>query len=160
MQAEYDKEDIRWEHIEFKDNQEILDLLAAKPLNIISLIDEESCSPEGTDLSMLKKLHNQHQGNDHYLKSDEVHAFGIAHFAGNVFYQAKGVLEKNRDTFSNDLFDLLQMSKARHLLELFAGERAMVKRGWNVGRRGGRHQRPARRLPRLVYSSSAPWMTS
>ena len=42
MQAEYDKEDIRWEHIEFKDNQEILDLLAAKPLNIISLIDEES----------------------------------------------------------------------------------------------------------------------
>jgi len=128
MQAEYDKEDIRWEHIEFKDNQEILDLLAAKPLNIISLIDEESRFPKGTDLSMLKKLHNQHQGNEHYLKpkSDEVHAFGIAHFAGNVYYQAKGVLEKNRDTFSNDLFDLLQMSKDRHLLELFAGERAMT----------------------------------
>ena len=55
-----------------------------------------------------------------------------------MYYQAKGVLEKNRDTFSNDLFDLLQMSKARHLLELFAGERAMVKRvgrmeGWEEG---------------------------
>ena len=48
MQAEYDKEDIRWEHIEFKDNQEILDLLAAKPLNIISLIDEESRFPKVT----------------------------------------------------------------------------------------------------------------
>ena len=37
-------ENIRWEHIEFKDNQDVLDLLVSKPLNIISLIDEESCS--------------------------------------------------------------------------------------------------------------------
>ena len=39
-------EHIKWEHIEFKDNQEILDLLSAKPLNIISLIDEESRFPK------------------------------------------------------------------------------------------------------------------
>ena len=45
-QAEYDKEHIGWEHIEFTDNQEILDLLAAKPLNIIALIDEESKFPK------------------------------------------------------------------------------------------------------------------
>ena len=85
---------------------------------------------------MLKKLHNQHQHNKHYLKprSDERHAFGIAHFAGDVYYQAEGVLEKNRDTFSNDLFDLLHQSKSKHLLELFAGEGAMVRR-WE-GRRG------------------------
>jgi len=78
---------------------------------------------------MLEKLHKKHQGNAHYLKSNEVHAFGIAHFAGNVFYQAKGILEKNRDMLSNDLFDLLQSSKDEHLLELFAGARPMVKRG-------------------------------
>ena len=45
-QAEYDKEHIAWEHIQFKDNQDILDLLAAKPLNIIALIDEESKFPK------------------------------------------------------------------------------------------------------------------
>ena len=45
-QAEYDREGIRWEHIQFTDNQEILDLLAAKPLNIIALIDEESKFPK------------------------------------------------------------------------------------------------------------------
>ena len=33
-------------HIEFKDNQEILDLIGQKPLNIISLIDEESRFPK------------------------------------------------------------------------------------------------------------------
>ena len=89
---------------------------------------------------MLKKLHNQHQHNEHYLKprSDEVHAFGIAHFAGDVYYRAEGVLEKNRDTFSNDLFDLLHQSKSKHLLELFAGERAMVRRWERRGRGDGR----------------------
>lgn len=127
-QKEYDKENIRWQHIQFEDNQEILDLLAVKPLNIISLIDEESRFPKGTDLSMLKKLHQQHSKSPYYIKpqSDAKHEFGIRHFAGVVSYQAEDVLEKNRDTFSADLFDLLQKSRSKFLLELFKGERAMT----------------------------------
>ena len=45
-QAEYDKEKIKWQHIQFKDNQETLDMIAMKPLNIIALIDEESRFPK------------------------------------------------------------------------------------------------------------------
>ena len=45
-------EHIKWEHIQFKDNQEILDLLAAKPLNIISLIDEESRFPKVSERTL------------------------------------------------------------------------------------------------------------
>jgi len=45
-QAEYDKEKIKWQHITFKDNQETLDMIAVKPLNIIALIDEESRFPK------------------------------------------------------------------------------------------------------------------
>ena len=45
-QAEYDKENISWTHIQFKDNQEILDMIAVKPLNLIALIDEESRFPK------------------------------------------------------------------------------------------------------------------
>ncbi len=83
---------------------------------------------QGTDLSMLGKLHNQHHKNNHYIKpvSDQVHAFGINHFAGTVFYNASGFLEKNRDTFSNDLFDLLNSSKSPFIGVLFSGEKAMV----------------------------------
>ena len=39
-------ENIKWEHIQFTDNQDVLDLLAAKPLNVIALIDEESRFPK------------------------------------------------------------------------------------------------------------------
>ena len=78
---------------------------------------------------MLKKLHGQHGKHSHYLKpkSDTQKAFGIVHFAGVVFYQSKGFLEKNRDTFSADLFDLLHLSKSTFVQKLFSGERAMVK---------------------------------
>ena len=48
-QQEYSKEDINWESIEFVDNQVILDMLAAKPMNIIALVDEESRFPKVFD---------------------------------------------------------------------------------------------------------------
>ena len=46
-QEEYNLEGISWRHIDFVDNQDALDLIAAKPLNIMSLIDEESKFPRG-----------------------------------------------------------------------------------------------------------------
>lgn len=77
---------------------------------------------------MLDKLNKQHAKHHHYIKpkSQAAREFGIVHFAGIVLYAADGFLEKNRDTFSADLFDLLHLSKSKFLLELFSGERAMV----------------------------------
>jgi myosin heavy subunit len=45
-QEEYNMEAINWHHIEFVDNQEALDLIAIRPLNLMSLIDEESKFPK------------------------------------------------------------------------------------------------------------------
>lgn len=47
-QEEYNHEGINWQHIEFVDNQDALDLIAIKQLNIMALIDEESKFPKGT----------------------------------------------------------------------------------------------------------------
>ncbi|GFY49046.1 myosin-VIIa [Trichonephila inaurata madagascariensis] len=126
-QEEYNLEAINWQHIEFVDNQEALDLIAAKPMNIMALIDEESKFPKGTDQTLLNKLHKMHGSNKNYLKpkSDINTSFGLNHFAGVVFYDTRGFLEKNRDTFSADLIQLIQVSNNKFLQNLFVHEIGM-----------------------------------
>ena len=91
-QQEYDKEKISWQHIEFVDNQVVLDMLSTKPMNVIALVDEESRFPKGTDASMLTKLHKEHSSKDIYVKPKSTNdtRFGVVHFAGSVYYESVG----------------------------------------------------------------------
>lgn len=45
-QKEYEAEGISWQHMTFVDNQEVLDLVGIKPVNILALVDEESRFPK------------------------------------------------------------------------------------------------------------------
>ncbi|XP_063376592.1 myosin-VIIa isoform X1 [Cydia fagiglandana] len=126
-QEEYNHEGINWQHIEFVDNQDALDLIALKQLNIMALIDEESKFPKGTDQTMLAKLHKTHGLHRNYLKpkSDINTSFGLNHFAGVVFYDTRGFLEKNRDTFSADLLQLIHVSTNKFLQTIFQDDIVM-----------------------------------
>ncbi|XP_016105358.1 unconventional myosin-VIIa-like [Sinocyclocheilus grahami] len=123
-QDEYSKEEISFKRIAFSDNQKTLDLLAVKPLNILALIDEESTFPKGTDATMLNKMNKEHNGNKLYMSSKSNHGmqFGIKHFAGTVFYDCEGFLEKNRDSLSVDIMELVQKSSNKLLKQIFEKE--------------------------------------
>uniref|UniRef100_A0A3B5ACC8 Unconventional myosin-VIIa-like n=1 Tax=Stegastes partitus TaxID=144197 RepID=A0A3B5ACC8_9TELE len=126
-QEEYNLEHINWQHIEFTDNQDALDMIAIKPMNIISLIDEESKFPKGTDTTMLNKLNFQHKLNTNYIppKNNYETQFGIQHFAGVVFYETRGFLEKNRDTLYGDIIQLVHSSKNKFIKQIFQADVAM-----------------------------------
>uniref|UniRef100_A0A8C1JNJ3 Myosin VIIAb n=1 Tax=Cyprinus carpio TaxID=7962 RepID=A0A8C1JNJ3_CYPCA len=126
-QKEYNLEDINWQHIEFTDNQDALDMIAIKPMNIISLIDEESKFPKGTDATMLNKLNSQHKLNTYYISPKHSHEtqFGIQHFAGVVHYETKGFLEKNRDSLHSDIIQLVHSSKNKFIKQIFQADVAM-----------------------------------
>ncbi|KAJ8310298.1 hypothetical protein KUTeg_012163, partial [Tegillarca granosa] len=89
-------------------------------MNIISLVDEENTT-------MLQKFNLNHGNNKFYIKpKSEVNPlFGLSHFAGVVYYDARGFLEKNRDTFSGDLLSLIQTSSNKYLLKLFSEDISM-----------------------------------
>ncbi|CAL8268110.1 unnamed protein product [Merluccius merluccius] len=126
-QEEYNLEDISWQHIEFTDNQDALDMIANKPMNIISLIDEESKFPKGTDGTMLYKLNSQHKLNANYIppKNSYETQFGIQHFAGVVNYETRGFLEKNRDSLHTDIIQLVHSSKNKFIKQIFQADVAM-----------------------------------
>ncbi|XP_034557968.1 unconventional myosin-VIIa-like [Notolabrus celidotus] len=123
-QKEYQKEDVVWNNIKFSDNQNILDLLAGQSCNLLALIDEESHFPKGTDSTMLMKMNQQHNGNKAYIssKSEYDTDFGIRHFAGRVYYNADGFLEKNRDAISSDLIKMIEVSTNKLLRQIFESE--------------------------------------
>ncbi|KAK6322586.1 hypothetical protein J4Q44_G00073780 [Coregonus suidteri] len=126
-QEEYNLEDINWQHIEFTDNQDALDMIANKPMNIISLIDEESKFPKGTDSTMLYKLNSQHKLNTNYHPPKHTYEtqFGIQHFAGVVHYETRGFLEKNRDSLHTDIIQLVHSSKNKFIKQIFQADVAM-----------------------------------
>nr|XP_043897584.1 unconventional myosin-VIIa-like isoform X2 [Solea senegalensis] len=131
-QEEYNLEDISWQHIEFTDNQDALDMIANKPMNIISLIDEESKFPKGTDATMLYKLNSQHRLNSNYIppKNSYETQFGIQHFAGVVHYETRGFLEKNRDSLHTDIIQLVHSSKNKFIKQIFQADVAMFLCGY------------------------------
>ncbi|KAJ0181662.1 hypothetical protein K1T71_002384 [Dendrolimus kikuchii] len=130
-QEQYEKEGITWTNINYVDNQENLDMIGLKQLNLLALIDEESRFPKGTDITLLSKLNSTHSTKVCYItpKSTREHRFGVRHFAGDVFYEVKGFLDKNRDMLTVDLKEMMLDSNNDFLKKLFSTEHTPTHSG-------------------------------
>ncbi|KAF2558581.1 hypothetical protein F2Q68_00015868 [Brassica cretica] len=117
-QEEYIKDGIDWTRVDFEDNQTCLRLFEKKPLGLLSLLDEESTFPNGTDLTLANKL-KEHLSDNSCFRGDRGKTFTVAHYAGEVTYETTGFLEKNRDLLHSDSIKLLS-SCSRHLPQAFA----------------------------------------
>ncbi|KAF3775893.1 Myosin-2 [Nymphaea thermarum] len=89
-----------------------------KPLGLLSLLDEESTFPSGTDLTFADKL-KQHLRDNSCFKEERGTAFSILHYAGKVLYDTTAFLEKNRDLLHADSIQLLSSCDC-YLPQLFA----------------------------------------
>ncbi|WCJ40061.1 myosin 1 [Euphorbia peplus] len=117
-QEEYIQDGIDWTKVDFEDNQDCLNLFEKKPLGLLSLLDEESTFPNGTDLTFANKL-KQHLNSNSCFRGDRGKAFTVCHYAGEVMYDTTGFLEKNRDLLHLDSIQLLS-SCSCHLPQKFA----------------------------------------
>uniref|UniRef100_A0AAZ3RKS1 Uncharacterized protein n=1 Tax=Oncorhynchus tshawytscha TaxID=74940 RepID=A0AAZ3RKS1_ONCTS len=139
-QLDYNREGIQWEAIDWMDNAECLDLIEKK-LGMLALINEESRFPKGTDYTLLEKLHSRHATNQFYMKPRVTdHQFGIKHYAGEVLYDVRGVLQKNRDTFRDDILNMLKDSRLDFIYDLF--ERVGSRNGEETLKMGTARRKP------------------
>ncbi|KAG0793223.1 hypothetical protein G6F57_003949 [Rhizopus arrhizus] len=119
-QEEYVKEQIDWKFISFSDNQKCIELIEAK-MGILSLLDEESRLPSGTDQGFCNKLYQTFKTDyQDYFKKPRFsnNAFTVAHYAHDVQYEAEGFLDKNKDTVPDELLNLLQNSQFTFLADI------------------------------------------
>ncbi|XP_017971224.1 PREDICTED: myosin-1 isoform X1 [Theobroma cacao] len=117
-QEEYIQDGIDWAKVDFDDNQDCLNLFEKKPLGLLSLLDEESTFPNGSDFTFANKL-KQHLNSNPCFRGEREKAFTVSHFAGEVTYDTTGFLEKNRDLLHLDSIQLLS-SCSCHLPQTFA----------------------------------------
>ncbi|KAM7463263.1 hypothetical protein LguiA_031384 [Lonicera macranthoides] len=117
-QEEYIQDGIDWQKVDFEDNQGCLNLFEKKPLGLLSLLDEESTFPNGTDMTFADKL-KQHLNSNSCFRGERGKAFAVSHYAGEVMYDTTGFLEKNRDLLHMDSIQLLS-SCTCHLPQTFA----------------------------------------
>lgn len=125
----YSSEGIKWSHINFQDNQHIIDTLEKKPLGLFCLVDEQCLMPsskQNPDLTLLGKIEKQ------YFKKSQVvykpgrvqsNEFAVAHYAGEVVYNVETFIEKNTDKLHADITNLLKASNDELIKSLFTDPR-------------------------------------
>ena len=119
-QEEYLREEIDWTFIDFSDNQPCIDLIEAK-LGVLSLLDEESRLPMGSDEHFVTKLHHNFAGEkSKFYKKPRFgkSAFTVCHYAIDVTYESDGFIEKNRDTVPDEHMEVLRLSTNTFLTEV------------------------------------------
>lgn len=123
-QEEYVAEEIEWSFIEFNDNQPCIDLIENK-LGILSLLDEESRLPAGSDESWTQKLYqtlDKSPTNEVFSKPRFGQTkFIVSHYALDVAYDVEGFIEKNRDTVSDGHLEVLKASTNETLINILEG---------------------------------------
>ena len=126
-QEEYLREQIDWTFIDFSDNQPCIDLIEGK-LGVLSLLDEESRLPMGSDEQFVTKLHHNFAGDKQkFYKKPRFgkSAFTVCHYAIDVTYESDGFIEKNRDTVPDEHMEVLRLSSNAFLGEVMEAASAV-----------------------------------
>ncbi|XP_016787509.2 unconventional myosin-Id isoform X12 [Pan troglodytes] len=119
-QEEYQREGIPWKHIDYFNNQIIVDLVEQQHKGIIAILDD-ACMNVGkvTDEMFLEALNSKLGKHAHFSSrklcaSDKIlefdRDFRIRHYAGDVVYSVIGFIDKNKDTLFQDFKRLMYNS--------------------------------------------------
>ncbi|XP_061616421.1 unconventional myosin-Ig isoform X3 [Phyllopteryx taeniolatus] len=128
-QGEYNREGIQWQHIDYFNNQIIVDLVEQQHKGIISILDE-ACLTVGrvTDTVCLDSMDIKLAQHPHYTSRkltptdktmDFQKHFRIRHYAGDVTYSVEGFLDKNRDLLFQDFKRLMYHSSNPVMKEMW-----------------------------------------
>jgi myosin heavy subunit len=112
----YESEEIDCSDIVYQNNIGCVRLIDQRNTGIFALLDEEVVVPRGSDAKFVARLHSTFDESpatksSYFVRNKrKPNDFGVNHFAGEVMYTVDGFLEKNKDTLSSILINLLKKS--------------------------------------------------
>eukprot|EP00340_Litonotus_pictus_P012161 CAMPEP_0170539148 /NCGR_PEP_ID=MMETSP0209-20121228/103743_1 /TAXON_ID=665100 ORGANISM="Litonotus pictus, Strain P1" /NCGR_SAMPLE_ID=MMETSP0209 /ASSEMBLY_ACC=CAM_ASM_000301 /LENGTH=1160 /DNA_ID=CAMNT_0010840993 /DNA_START=835 /DNA_END=4314 /DNA_ORIENTATION=+ len=121
-QEEYAVEQIDYSSVEYKDNQEVVELIDGKSKSVFGLLDSQGILKTGNDYSFREDVYKFLSGRKGLGENHEGF-IEIIHFAENVFYDVDGFLEKNMDQTNKDITSSLQGSTNKLIKTLFKKEK-------------------------------------
>ena len=140
----YVSEGIPFEHIDYKDNQDVLDLLEKKPHGILVLLDDEVAVPKGSDKSFVNKLTKRQKKHPRFhFKPQKKTLFSVEHYAGQVEYNVDDFCEKNKDRLEEDVAWMLSHSSDPLVADIMKLTREMLeqkKKGNSTSTRATRYR--------------------
>ncbi|CAI7763928.1 unnamed protein product, partial [Closterium sp. NIES-54] len=132
-QEEYEREEINWSYINFRDNQDVLDLVEGDK-GILTLLDSACKLAQSTPESFTMSLYDAFLKHERFTKSKgSVTDFTLEHYAGRVKYSTTDFISKNLDAVVSEHEALLQKSTDPFVAALFPVAPEEVKEGGGKG---------------------------
>ena len=105
-----------------------LDTLLARPIGLLSILEEEVKFPSANKSSLLNKLEANLSGSKVFTKDKTSDVFVIRHFAEPVIYNPEQFIEKNRNFLSPEVIALMRDSSDLTIKYLFTCPISMTGR--------------------------------
>ena len=107
------------------------ELIAGKKQGIFDMIGEEIRLPKGSDANCLSRMHAAFDSNSRYRKPKlNLPEFSVRHYAGEVTYQVRGFIDKNRgDLLSEDMYDAMDSVTDTFIAQLLFGKQKEMSAG-------------------------------
>ncbi|XP_053372898.1 uncharacterized protein LOC123560715 [Mercenaria mercenaria] len=116
----YKEEGIQLDGINFKNNDELLDMFETPKSGVLAILDENSNTQHASDVGFVQQLKTKFGKHELFKQPPgDRPIFCIQHFAALVSYNAEGFLEKNRDRLNEELVQVMRESTDEFIADLF-----------------------------------------
>lgn len=123
-QEEYVREGIEWTPIQYFNNRIVCELIegsdATKTPGIFAILDDVCFTMHavsGADKHLVGKLSGIHASHAHFISNSK--GFVVKHYAGDVNYDCLDFADKNKDTLTRDIINVIITSTAPLVKVLF-----------------------------------------
>ncbi|RYC55811.1 hypothetical protein CHU98_g10398 [Xylaria longipes] len=131
-----DNEEVSVPATSYFDNSDAVKGLLKPTNGLLSILDDQT-RRNRTDMQLLESLRKRFEGKNpaiavgsatarlpgsNFLSENTAATFTVRHFAGEVEYPIKGLVEENGEVISGDLMNLINSSKSEFVARLFGQE--------------------------------------